>query len=87
MICLYILAFVAINGDDLLYKIVGFACLILQIPLLTTDLIFITDASGTLASATIALDTTLKSIFVFVNVLFQFLFLYHMWQWSRAEEA
>lgn len=71
----------------MLYKIVGYACLPLQIPLLVANLIFITESGGTLAAPTLALDTTLKSTFVLVNVFFQFLFLYNMWQFQRAEET
>lgn len=82
-------AFIGIDGDELLYKFIGYLMLPLQIPLLVSDLIYVTDTGtgGALVTQTLALDATTKSTFVLINVLFQFFFLFHMWSFMKAEET
>ena len=48
-------------------------CYILAIPLLTTNLEYVTENSGTITTSTLALSTLLQSTLVLVDVFFLFM--------------
>jgi len=72
-----------INGDDAIYKVVAFICVVLEIPIITIGQYFVTDA-GTVLQWTY--PVVISSTLVLVCVLFEFLILYEAWE-SRGVEG
>jgi hypothetical protein len=76
---LWIYGFIQMEKATLLPSMISISCFILPIPIITTAIEYITENSGTLATATLTLSTTTESQLVLIDVFFLFLALLNAW--------
>jgi hypothetical protein len=76
---LWAYGFMLMEGASPLNGMITISCYILPIPILTLPLEYITEVSGTMATATLALSTTTLSQWILIDVFFLFLALLNMW--------
>ena len=82
----YFLAIILYRENLTLERLVAVGLLFFEIPLLTANQQFITDASGALAVSSIAIPTTLLGYAVFANFLLIFIALYRWWDLYDAQK-
>jgi len=69
-----------------LERLVGVGLFFFEIPLLTANQEFFTDASGTLAESNVAIPSTLLGYLVFADFLLIFIALYRWWDLYDAQK-